>query len=237
MPSSITMVEPIRRSLSSLPNEILRIIIWNALGSVAGRVITAKYGQLLEMNDMFDILCNLLRVSKHFNELTKSVFYGLNLFSFPIDDKERRRHITSLGNVRSPFLPPQWALGSLRRIHLEVGLTDSYLVSSRIRYDENGRDYPQRHPVYFQSVDELYRYCAGARVLRLISDYMPELTILDLHIFEDFRSQNIRRGLDLYRRARFTPRARWVRLRINNLHFPGPQSKNWYPELRSAIGF
>ncbi|EMD60422.1 hypothetical protein COCSADRAFT_150277 [Bipolaris sorokiniana ND90Pr] len=230
------MVEPARRRSVELPNEILCKIILYTLGH-NGSVIHGRYYDIMSKSSLFEELSNLLCVSSKFRDLTKSVFYGLHKFKFPIDFEPRRGLVNKHGNSIGPLLPQRWALSSLRRITLEIGIMDSRLeLPHPTRRGFLNRDtYEPREVIWFRSIGDLYRCCPGARVLRLLTDHMTELTDLDIHIFENFRSRDKQAAIDLYRAAGFKIRANQVNVRVSSLLTPDSPQKPWYPDLIKAL--
>ncbi|KAH7555389.1 hypothetical protein J3E72DRAFT_432589 [Bipolaris maydis] len=234
--TTITMIEPARRRSVELPNEVLYKIILFTLGH-NGSVIHGQYYDILAKSALFEQLANFLCVSSKFRDLTMSVFYGLHKFKFPIDFEPRRSLVNKHGNTRNPLLPPIWALSSLRRITLEIAITDSRLeLPHPTRRGFLNRDtHEPREVIWFRSIKNLYRYCPGARVLRLLTDHMKDLTVLDIHILENFRHKDKQEAIDLYRAAGFKIRADEVNVRITNLFTPDFPQKPWYPDLVNAL--
>ncbi|EUC33749.1 hypothetical protein COCCADRAFT_95267 [Bipolaris zeicola 26-R-13] len=225
------MIEPAPRRSVELPEEILCKIIFYTLGH-NGSVIHGRHYDT--MAKLFEQLANLCCVSSKFHDLTKSIFYGMTMFQFPIEfESSRNKHGNSLG----PLLPMRRALSSLRRITLEIGIMDSRLElldpERRAFLDRDSHEL--RKVIWFSSVGDLYRYCPGARTLRLLTNNITELGVLDIHIFENFRHNDKQWAIDLYRAARFNIRAGEVNVRVSNLLTPDSPQKPWYPDLIKAL--
>lgn len=232
-PTTITVVEPAPPRFHIFPNEVLYKIFAYALLDPKGPV-NAKWFYFMVKVGMFS---KLLRASRQFAELAKLVFYEVNEFDFSYKFPD---HWTCYKVPRGPPLPPSWTFGLLRRIKLQIHLADSWLQPI-VRTRGICHRTPPRTVHFFQSAIELLNFCPGARILQFLTYDMTALKVLDLHIVENFRNEDIQASLDVYRSACFAVRVAELKLVITNIerHPDEPESveaKAWYPELRRAIG-
>ncbi|EUC49365.1 hypothetical protein COCMIDRAFT_33214 [Bipolaris oryzae ATCC 44560] len=229
------MIETKPRRSIELPDEVLYKIIFYTLGH-NGSVIHGRHNDITK-SKLFEQLLNLLCVSSKFHDLTKSVFYGKSSFKFPMDFERCMSLVNKHGNSLGPLLPPRWALRSLRDITLEIPLMDSRLELPNIarRGFLSRGSHELRKVIWFTSVGDLYRYCPGARMLRLLTNNLTELTVINIHIIENFRNEDKHGAIDLYRAAGFNIRAGEVNVRVSNLITPDCPQKPWYPDLIKAL--
>lgn len=124
--------------------------------------------------------------------------------------------------------PPMPIYGWLRFFGVDVVLTDC----------KNPKKKQAETTGFYTTVLELEGDCAGARLLRLLTDNeaFSGLDIINLNITERFCAEDKNRPLDLYRSADFSMRAKHVNIKIRWDDVPfGVFEMDLYPELKGII--
>ena len=127
-----------------------------------------------------------------------------------------------------PANPHMSIYGWLRFVGVDLVLTDC----------KNPGEKEVEATGFYKTVSELEADCAGARLLRLLTDNQAftKLDIINLNITESFCSEDKTRSLDLYRSARFCVRAKHVNVKIRWDTIPfGSYEMDFHPQLREII--
>ncbi|KAF1919192.1 hypothetical protein BDU57DRAFT_133058 [Ampelomyces quisqualis] len=156
----------------------------------------------------FGSFIKMRSINKTFCQWIMEVFYHNNDFLF--------KHITVCNwkswceTALGPCLPPTWVRGFLRRITVHICLEDNYRILTP--HDANNPSGPSTiTPGTIGSVEDLYRYCPGARVLRDLTDAskgFSNLNTLHICLYTNFNAGHDQKTLDIIRQAGFRVRAR-----------------------------
>ncbi|USP78334.1 hypothetical protein yc1106_05608 [Curvularia clavata] len=134
----------------------------------------------------------------------------------------------SMSKIGIPLSPPMSVHGWLRFVGVDLVLTDCKHPSKR-EAEATG---------FYTTVSELEGDCAGARLLRLLTDNaaFTKLDIINLNITKRFCAEDKSKSLDLYRSAGFSVRAKHVDIKVRWDEVPfDAYEMDFYPELKRII--
>jgi hypothetical protein len=228
IPTFVSMPPPGR---SIIPNElwlkILGFLLALSPTSYIGNIVNvSRFKTLWAMGPLFRIR----KVSKTFNRLAMIVFYEANIFKFAAVDHGDCQNL--FGNYLAPLLPPLRVRPFLRRIQLTLFLSDSW-GTLNVGNDNSVTLAHQYIQNRVESAKELFAVCPGAHMLHALSNSMPGLKVLDLHLIVAFWDLDREAAIAVYRSAGFSVVAQTINLRMTSVH---GTSEAWHTSLARAIG-
>jgi hypothetical protein len=228
IPAAVTM---------SLPGDsIIPPELWlKIFGLLLALSPTSNIGNIVDVNRFKTLwamgpLFRIRKVSRTFSRLAMIVFYEANIFKFTAVDHGYCENI--FGNYLAPLLPPLRVRPSLRRIQLTLFLSDTWHTLN-VGNDNSLTLAHMYIPNQVASLKELFAVCPGARMLHALSNSMPGLKVLDLHLIVLFWGFDKEAAIAVYRSAGFSVVAQTINLKMTNSI---GRSEIWHTSLARAIG-